>query len=130
MEKDFRDFLLCVGVGLVLVSATLLAALLSKRSDVHDFFKWAGLAGNTLLVFGYTVWSHKPSSRRPRFWVIIICLLVVHLLSFVFTLRTVTEWKITWWGFIDPMEYILIGTALFLAGFRPAYRIGKGSVRR
>jgi len=60
------------------------------------FIRWDGLGGFTLGLFGLFVCDSEKFLRKPRFWVMVAILLVLHLVVFILILTHVDEWKLTW----------------------------------
>lgn len=82
-QKRLRDLGLYVLIGLVVAGGLLLYLPHSQTSDEEAITKWGGLAGNTLILFGYIISRHKPLRRVLSFWASLVVLLVVHLSIFV-----------------------------------------------
>jgi hypothetical protein len=60
------------------------------------FIRWGGLAGFTLILFGYFVGDSRSLVRQPQFWLLIAVLLAVHLALFIVILSHVDEWRLMW----------------------------------
>jgi hypothetical protein len=56
--------------------------------------KWVGLAGTTLILFGYAIRSHRRFIAQLSFWLVMLALLVVHLAVFIIVLEKVEHWKV------------------------------------
>jgi hypothetical protein len=71
----------------------------------HDaFIRWGGLAGFTLLIFGFFVAESEKFLRQWRFWGVIVTLLMGHLAAFVIVLTHVDDWNLSWFMVI-VIEY-------------------------
>jgi len=117
--KRVCDLLLYVAIAVAFGFATIWVAGNSPRGSSGVIAKWFGLAANTLVVFGYTIRQLRPSWLRRSFWLILVALLSAHLLLFVSALGTMQTWRTTWWIVVTPVEYMVIGAALALMGYRP-----------
>jgi hypothetical protein len=72
----------------------------------HDaFIRWDGLAGFTIVLFGFFIGDSEKVLRQWRFWALFAILLVVHLTAFVIVLSRVEEWRLTWFMVI-VVEYL------------------------
>lgn len=109
------DFVIYIAVGLAFVFVIYWMAVHVRGSGKEVIGKWVGLAVNTAIVFGYTIRENKSSFKRRSFWGILFLLLVLHLLVFSLLLRALDEWRVIWWAFVAPIEYVLIGSAVMLA---------------
>jgi len=92
-QNRLRDLGLYFLIGLPVAVGLLLHLPHSLTSDEEVITKWAGLAGNTLILFGYTISRHKPLRRVQSFWTTLVVLLIVHLAIITLLLR-VEHWKI------------------------------------
>jgi hypothetical protein len=82
----------------------------------HDaFIRWGGLAGFTLILFGYFVGNSRSRLRERPFWLLAALLLTTHLALFVFILSHVDEWRLMWFTGM-ALEYPVF---LFFRGILP-----------
>jgi hypothetical protein len=114
-SNRLRDLGIYAAIGVVLVVGLLLYLPRSQPSDEQNITKWGGLAGNTLILFGYTISRHKHLRRTRSFWASLVALLVAHLLVFVLLLLSVDHWRILWFVAIYPIETPLIEMAIIWA---------------
>ena len=117
-RKRVRDLLLYVGIGVAVALAIFLGSAYIGRSG-DQVFRWVGLGANTLVVFGYTLVQYTAYFRRRKFWVLVSLFLCIHLLAFISVLETIVVWRLPWWAVITPAEFVAIGAALALMGYRP-----------
>lgn len=124
VRRRLRDLGLYVLIALVVGLGLLLYLPHSQTSDEEAITKWGGLAGNTLILFGYTISRHKPLRRIHSFWISLAVLLALHVSIFIFLLLQVAHWKILWFVAMYPIEAPLIDTVVFWATDRfPRARI-------
>jgi hypothetical protein len=63
----------------------------------HDaFIRWGGLAGFTLILFGYFVGDSRSFLHKRQFWLLTALLLAMHLALFMVILSHVDEWRLMW----------------------------------
>jgi cell division protein FtsW (lipid II flippase) len=130
-QKRLRDLGLYILIGLVVAVGLLLYLPHSQTSDEEAITKWGGLAGNTLILFGYTISRHKPLRRVQSFWATLIALLIVHLAIFVPLLLRVEHWKVLWFVAMYPIETPLIDMAVYWATDRfPRARLKRVARRK
>jgi hypothetical protein len=79
------------------------------------FIRYGGLAGFTLVLFGYFVGDSRSQLRERRFWLLIALLLATHLAFFIAILAHVDEWRLMWFTGM-ALVYPII---LFLRGLLP-----------
>ena len=103
-------FGVAVGLGVVWY------ALRSDGGGADLIGKWVGLAGTTLILFGYAIRTHRCFMQRRSFWLVLLALLFVHLAIFVAILGKVEHWKVLWFVLAYPVENIAIDGALSLTG--------------
>ncbi len=120
-----RDFALYIAIALAFGFAIMWLAGTTKLDSKELFGKWIGLAAHTGIVFGYTIRQYRPFWTRPSYWITMFLLLCVHLLFFITVLRAVSEWRLIWWAIINPIEFVALGMALLLLGYRPTNIDGK-----
>src|SRR5437764_11648711 len=78
--KRVRDWLLYVGIAVLIVAVIVLFAMHSvKAGGSPDLpLKWMAFVGVTAIMFGYAVRAWRRSWRQPRFWLLLIVFAVVH----------------------------------------------------
>jgi len=112
--KRARDFLLYIVVGITVGLSIAWYAWRSDGSGTELIGKWVGLAGETMILFGYAIRAHRRFVRRLSFWLVILALLGVHLSVFIVILSKVEHWKVLWFLLAYPVENIAIDGALFV----------------
>jgi len=63
-----------------------------------DFIKWGGLVLYTAFFFGFFVNSSRQYIQLRPFWILIACLLTVHLTIFMLVLIHVAVWRLLWFS--------------------------------
>jgi len=111
-RKRLRDLLLYALVGLAVVVTIVIYAPYGRAGDGEIFGKWLGLAGNTLILFGYSVKSNRRLWRLLPFWISLAACLVLHLAVFIWILLVVDQWKVLWFLIMYPVETPLIEVAV------------------
>jgi hypothetical protein len=114
--KRARDFALYIVVGVAVSLCIVWYALRSGGGGADPIGRWVGLAGTTLILFGYAIKAHSRLSRRLSFWAVILALLIVHVSAFIVILGKVEHWRILWFVLAYPVENIAIDGALSLTG--------------
>jgi len=66
--------------------------------------RWGGLAVNTAILFGYMIKDSRNFWRATPFWTLMVSTLVAHLLVFSYVLLRVTEWRVSWFLVMYPIE--------------------------
>jgi hypothetical protein len=124
-----RDFGLYIFISVAIAAAVLIYLPYSHPSDEDAIAKWGGLAGNTLILFGYTIAQHRHLRRTFSFWVCLIILLFVHLSILIPVLWRVDHWRIVWFV---PMYLIEAPLVDFVAAWvtRRFLRTGPSRVAR
>jgi hypothetical protein len=106
-----------LGVIIVLLFAIVAAMVYWSAFHVSDeslanWGKWAGLAAETALLFGYVIKQRRRLWRNNLFWRTLAGLLFVHTAGFSVILRNVEHWRMVWYLLIWPVEFALIATTL------------------
>jgi len=114
-----RDFALYIVIALAFALVLMWGGTMSERDSTEIINKWVGLAVHTAIVFGYTIRQCRAFWSRRSYWITMFVLLCVHLLFFITVLRAISEWRLVWWAIINPFEFVALGTALLLMGYRP-----------
>src|SRR5262249_36335356 len=109
-------FVLYIVIGIAGSVATVWYSVRSDGGSSELIGKWVGLAGTTLILFGYAIRSHSHFIARLSFWLVILALLSVHLSVFIVVLGRVEHWKVLWFVLLYPVENIGIDAALSLTG--------------
>src|SRR5690348_11667097 len=72
-----RDWLAYIAISVALVVVIFVAAVYGPKKSSIDT-KWIAFAANTLFVFGYALKIAWPLRTKPRFWAVIIVLVLIH----------------------------------------------------
>lgn len=111
MKRPFRqllrDLLLYVVIGLTIGVAAILYAIHVPQKDRIDI-RWMGLIGITPITFWVPVSALRARWRSGRFWVTALCLLVVHLGSYIALLKNVEHLGLLWFVVLNPMEWAVL----------------------
>ena len=114
--KRARDFALYIVVGVAFCVGVVWYSFTSNGGGTELIGKWVGLAGTTLILFGYAIRSHRRFISQLSFWLVMLALLVVHLSVFIIVLEKVEHWKVLWFVLAYPVENIGIDAALSATG--------------
>jgi len=114
--KRARDFALYIMIGIAFCVGVVWYSFASNGGGAELIGKWVGLAGTTLILFGYTIRSHRRFIRQLSFWLVMLALLVVHLSVFIIVLEKVEHWKVLWFVLAYPVENIAIDAVLSASG--------------
>lgn len=120
------DFAVYVAIGLAVVLATYWCSLHFGR-DPEPVGKWVGLAGTTLILFGYAIREHWHHRHRKRFWLTASILFFIHVFGFWIILVSVDHWNVLWFVLAFPFENIAIDATFALTGHN---RVPKRKLRR
>ena|SRR5579872_3232507 len=93
------EVLLALGLVFVIVS-------LPKNAPIDG--KWVAFAINTILVFGFVVYWHKPLTRKGSFWLRLTAFLVIHIIVLTPILMTVNKLPLVLYCLIIPGEWTLM----------------------
>jgi hypothetical protein len=92
-----RTYLHLIVLGALVFLVFLKIAFVVEDKWGHDaFIRWDGLAGFTLLLFGFFVCDSEKLLRKWRFWVMTAILMMGHLAAFAIVLTHVEEWRLSW----------------------------------
>ncbi len=80
--NDSHDFVLYVTIALAVVFAVLWFGFKTDGRNSGAVWKWIGLTGTSLILFGYMIKPHQLSFELLSFWVVVSVLLALHLLAF------------------------------------------------
>ena len=110
------------------IASAFVAALIGLSGRFHqpisgNAVKWAGLAIQTPLLFGYAIVDHRRMHKQISFWAVILVLIVIHLAVFFAVLRRVESWSPLWYVAFFPLENVAIDAILIITGhLRPNTR--------
>jgi hypothetical protein len=113
--KRLLEILTYILIAIALVSAILIHANYHRGEKAPDM-RWVGLAGITLVTFGYPLKWYRRYWLRWPFWATFFCLLALHLTGYVALLRSVEHFGYLWFAIINPLEWIVIRPILEWAG--------------
>jgi hypothetical protein len=106
------DYVLYVAITFVFIA---MVFAVQGRWGHDAFIRWGGLAGFTLILFGYFVGDSRSLLRERQFWLLTIVLLAAHLGLFIVVLSHIDEWRLMWFtGMV--LEYPVF---LFFRGLLP-----------
>jgi|SRR5919108_361321 hypothetical protein len=109
-----KDWVAYVGISVALVVAIFLAAIYGPKNSPVDW-KWIGFAVNTLFVFGYTIKAVRPLWQRPRVWVVLTILVLLHGIAGWVVISRMEEIPTVWYVPIDMGEIWVALIAIQLA---------------
>jgi hypothetical protein len=72
-----RDWLAYTAIGVGLVVIIFVAAVYGPKKSPIDA-KWIAFAANTVFVFGYALKIAWPLRTKPKFWLVVIGLVLMH----------------------------------------------------
>lgn len=99
-----------VALGIGIIVASVLFALLSIYTGKRISVGWLGLVGFTPLIFWLVSRSQRRYWKRPTFWLAMTALLVLHVLAFVAILLRYPQWPLLWF-----VPVSLVEAAVFIA---------------
>lgn len=111
------DFTLYLLIGMIVALGIIWGASYYEKTGSEIIGRWGGWAAATAIVFGFTIQHHKMYFHRVLFWLVMSAFVLAHVLLFLPLLRAVGQWKLAWWIFIAPVEYLVLGSSLMLIGF-------------
>jgi hypothetical protein len=84
-----RDFLLYVGIAIVVVVIAGVCATYTADNglDIQEAFVPTTLFFTTLFLFGWFIHSYRRQLKIARFWVVLSCMFVIHLVAGDLVLR-------------------------------------------
>lgn len=83
-------------IALIVIGILTLGVVLNSFFGHDAYIRWGGLALDTALLFGFFVHLSRGSLRQRRFWILMLCLLAVHLVAWIALLKHVGEWRLMW----------------------------------
>ena len=98
------DFVVYVAIALAVGGGVVWYANASGPNGADLFGRWAGLAVNTAILFGYLLKDSRRFWHSRRLWVLLVLMLSAHLVIFSLILLRSTEWKIAWFLVMYPVE--------------------------
>ena len=96
-----RDFVVYVVISVALVVA-IAAGEISHPAWLD--WKWIAFALNTAVFCGYVVHWFQNVWRLPKFWLILLSLLVLHSVGFVLVLQAIEHFPLIWYAVLVPLE--------------------------
>jgi hypothetical protein len=111
-------------LGFVLILITLIVAALLIGSGAYwmlkhnivpsgpSFEKWAGLAFNTIILFGWVIKEGRRLWSNRVFWATLGALLAIHLGAFYVILSRIEQLRLFWFFVICTAEWIPISATL------------------
>src|SRR5262245_48356261 len=75
--KRSSELLIYSGIGIAVVGVIIVGATYFPEAEIST--KWAGFAGMTAIVFGYTVANFRQYWRSQAFWSALVGLLIAHI---------------------------------------------------
>ena len=115
-RKRVIDYAVYITVGLTLGLATVWAALYLPYEIPESFWSVLAVAGNTAVLFGYTIADHRASWKLASYWFVMGALLVLHAGVFAIILSTFKGWRPIWSVALLPIEFAGIEATLCMIG--------------
>lgn len=89
-----------VGIGLLVA--------FSVHTGIALTGSWIGLAGYTSLLFWVVISRSRERWSQPKFWLVMVGLLAVHLIAFAAVLRSYPAWPMIWF-----LPIVIVESAAF-----------------
>jgi hypothetical protein len=96
LGRIVRRSLLYVGLAVAALAGIGLLVAIRIHTSIALTSGWIGLVGYTSLLLWVTISRSRERWHRPMFWLAVVGLLVVHLLTFAEILRSYAEWRMIW----------------------------------
>jgi FtsH-binding integral membrane protein len=89
-NKRSRDFLLYVGIAIVVVVIAAVCATYAADNglDIQEAFVPTTLFFTTLFLFGWFIQCYRHRLKSARFWGVLTCMFVIHLVAGALVLRS------------------------------------------
>lgn len=105
-RHNVRNYLLIILLSFPIAFAFLaMVFVVEGRWGDEAFIRWGGLAGFTIVSFGFFIGNSEKVLRQRRFWVLFGIFLVAHLTVFAIVLSRVEEWRLPWF-MVMVFEYL------------------------
>lgn len=114
-----RDYVIYIAIALALLGLGFWYVERGGRDLSAAAMKWLGLALNTPILFWYAVRDYRQDWRYPRFWGIVLALLIVHLGLFSIVLMQVDRLGLLWFVLAIPFEIAGVAMVLLRFAYRP-----------
>jgi hypothetical protein len=98
-----RDWLAYIAIGIALVVAIVTFAAYGPKKSPIDA-KWVAFAVNTVFVFGYTLRIVRPLWKKPKLWVVLSGLILLHGIIGCFVISRVERIPLIWYAPVDMAE--------------------------
>jgi hypothetical protein len=122
--RRLLDFVLYVVIALVVIPIFVWVLIYTDPSE-EVRHTWIPYVMNTALIFGFTVYCHRPFLRHAPFWGLIFGLLLLHTFLFLAVLRIVGYWQTVWWIAGVLPELVILHLVIGLLGSPNAAGPGK-----
>ncbi len=101
-----RDFSLYILIGVAVAGFAILLGVHSAKTAQRPelVFKWVGFVLNTLFVFGSSLRAVRPFLRRPKLWLIVAGLLILHGTIGALIISRVERIPLIWYVPLDAAE--------------------------
>jgi hypothetical protein len=109
-----RDWLVYIAIGVTIVVAVVIFAAYGPRESPVDA-KWIAFAINTVFVFGYTLKVLRPLWNKPRLWMVLSGLVLLHGFIGWLVVSRVERIPLLWYAPVDMTEIWTILVAVQLA---------------
>jgi hypothetical protein len=98
-----RDWLAYISISIALVVAIVMFAAYGPKKSPIDA-KWVAFAVNTVFVFGYALKSVRPLWKKPKLWVLLSGLIVLHVIIGWRVISRVEQIPLIWYVPVDMGE--------------------------
>ena len=127
IRKRIGDLAIYLSVAVGIVMAILwFTPVNGNQGEIENIWKWIGLAGTTLVLFGYAVRANWRFACRRSFWFVVTALLTIHLAVFITVLNYSKTWKVLWFVALYPFENTIIDAILARTGHDVLSPDGRG----
>jgi hypothetical protein len=103
-----RRILLCLGMALSFLAVMTLIIVVSVRTGFSIPVRWVALAAFTGVIGWFIYHQYCTLAKEPRFWVIAISMMALHLIGFVILLFYIPDGPIAWFLPATLFEIALI----------------------
>ncbi len=109
-----KDFILYIAIGVAAVGATVgWAYYQAKTGGQPDLpMKWLAFAAVTAIAFGYVIKAQRRNWRRPKLWVALGVLAVVHFAIGIYVVWRLSAFPLILLGALAAGEYVAIALCL------------------
>ncbi len=125
LGRRIGDFAIYLAIALVVGFGIVWFAFNAHDTKDESIARWGGLVLNTAILYGYVAKQSRPFWHAWGFWLAIILVLAIHLLTFAIVFQHIAHWSVLWFLVMYPVEIPLLSIVcdwtVHITGGRPKY---------